>query len=96
MSSQKNLPTYKDLEPVANEYSDRDYEINISIPEFNAVCPKTGLPDFATINISLRFSFKIYFAFSVTLLNFSLLFLFLFLSLSPTHSISPIVYPRKL
>ena len=51
MSSQKNLPTYKDLEPVANEYSDRDYEINISIPEFNAVCPKTGLPDFATINI---------------------------------------------
>ena len=51
MSSQKKFPTHKDLEVVDNEYSDRDYEINISIPEFNAVCPKTGLPDFATVNI---------------------------------------------
>jgi len=44
-------PTYKDLDIVDNEYNDREYEISISIPEFNSVCPKTGLPDFGTINI---------------------------------------------
>ncbi len=47
-----NMPTHKCLEVVDNEYSDRDYEINISIPEFNCVCPRTGLPDFGTINIT--------------------------------------------
>ena len=31
-----------------------DYEIEISIPEFTSVCPKTGLPDFGTITIRLR------------------------------------------
>ena len=35
-----------------NQYSDRDYTINLSIPEFTCICPKTGLPDFATIKIS--------------------------------------------
>ena len=40
------------LEIVKNEYSDRDYNIKISIPEFTCVCPKTGLPDFATIKIN--------------------------------------------
>ena len=45
-------PQFTDLEVVDNAYSDRDYEINISIPEFNAVCPKTGLPDFGTIYIT--------------------------------------------
>ncbi len=45
-------PHFSDLLPVKNEYSDRDYEIKISIPEFNCVCPKTGLPDFATITIN--------------------------------------------
>jgi 7-cyano-7-deazaguanine reductase len=28
-----------------------DYEIEISIPEFTSVCPKTGLPDFGIITI---------------------------------------------
>lgn len=28
------------------------YEIAITIPEYTAVCPKTGLPDFGTILIS--------------------------------------------
>src|SRR5579862_728521 len=28
-----------------------DYEIEISIPEFTSVCPKTGLPDSGTITI---------------------------------------------
>ena len=44
-------PTYKNLETVPNEYQDREYTIDISIPEFNCVCPKTGLPDFGTIHI---------------------------------------------
>ena len=46
------LPTYKDLEVVKNEYKDSSYTIDISIPEFNALCPKTGLPDFGTIYIT--------------------------------------------
>ena len=27
------------------------YDIRISIPEYTAICPKTGLPDFGTIEI---------------------------------------------
>lgn len=34
-----------------NEYPDRVYTINIEIPEFTCICPKTGLPDFALIRI---------------------------------------------
>ena len=44
-------PLYTDLEVVENDYKDRDYNINIDIPEFNCVCPRTGLPDFANIKI---------------------------------------------
>jgi len=51
INNEKN-PDYKDLEIVENEYSDRDYEIDISIPEFNCVCPRTGLPDFGIIHIT--------------------------------------------
>ena len=29
-----------------------DYEIEIAIPEYTAICPKTGLPDFGTIYIN--------------------------------------------
>ena len=39
------------LEVVDNLYPGRDYVIRFSIPEFTCVCPKTGLPDFATIKI---------------------------------------------
>ncbi len=34
-----------------NQYSDREYEIEIEIPELTCICPKTGLPDFAVIHI---------------------------------------------
>lgn len=34
-----------------NQYPDRDYIIDIDIPEFTCICPKTGLPDFANIKI---------------------------------------------
>jgi 7-cyano-7-deazaguanine reductase len=40
-----------DLEVVENLYADRDYVVRFEIPEFTCVCPKTGLPDFATIKI---------------------------------------------
>ena len=44
-------PLYSDLEIVSNDYSDREYDVNIEVPEFNCVCPRTGLPDFANIKI---------------------------------------------
>ena len=40
------------IETWKNEYSDRDYTIEVTTPEFTAICPKTGLPDFGTIQIS--------------------------------------------
>ncbi len=39
------------LETFANEFPQRDYEIEIVCPEFTSVCPKTGHPDFGTITI---------------------------------------------
>ncbi|MDT8371928.1 MAG: preQ(1) synthase [Gammaproteobacteria bacterium] len=41
----------KELETFDNEFLDRDYSIHIETPEFTAICPKTGQPDFATIKI---------------------------------------------
>ena len=37
------------LETFPNQFA--DYEIEIEIPEFTSVCPKTGLPDFGVIVI---------------------------------------------
>lgn len=42
----------QELEAVPNRYGDRDYTVNVSIPEFTCVCPRTGLPDFGTIIIN--------------------------------------------
>ena len=39
------------LETVPNQYPGREYEVNITCPEFTAVCPRTGQPDFGTIQI---------------------------------------------
>jgi len=39
------------LETFSNEYAGREYEVNISCPEFTSLCPMTGQPDFATIRI---------------------------------------------
>jgi 7-cyano-7-deazaguanine reductase len=39
------------VETFPNQFPDRDYEIEITCPEFTAVCPKTGQPDFGTIII---------------------------------------------
>ncbi len=40
------------LEAFDNAFPKRDYTITITQPEFTAVCPKTGLPDFGTITIT--------------------------------------------
>lgn len=39
------------LETWDNPEPERDYEINISFPEFTCLCPRSGYPDFATIRI---------------------------------------------
>jgi 7-cyano-7-deazaguanine reductase len=43
------MPTL--VETFPNQFPGRDYEIEITCPEFTAVCPKTGQPDFGTIVI---------------------------------------------
>jgi 7-cyano-7-deazaguanine reductase len=40
------------LETFPNQFPNREYEIEITCPEFTAVCPKTGQPDFGTIIIT--------------------------------------------
>jgi 7-cyano-7-deazaguanine reductase len=40
------------VETFPNQFSGREYEIEIVCPEFTAVCPKTGQPDFGTITIA--------------------------------------------
>jgi len=39
------------LEIWENPNAERNYEINISFPEFTCLCPRSGYPDFATIII---------------------------------------------
>ena len=60
---QKNKKSYKGLqenikrlklpaiEAFENKYPDRDYAIDFEYSEFTCLCPKIGLPDFATIYI---------------------------------------------
>lgn len=43
---QAKLETWDNPEP------ERNYEINISFPEFTCLCPRSGYPDFATIKIT--------------------------------------------
>ena len=45
-------PSPSEIAVVKNQFSDRNYLVKISIPEFTCVCPKTGQPDFATIEIN--------------------------------------------
>ena len=39
------------LETFPNPQPDRDYTIRMSVPEFTCLCPRTGQPDFATLQI---------------------------------------------
>lgn len=45
-----SLPS-TDLETFVNPAPARDYTIRMSIPEFTCLCPKTGQPDFATLEL---------------------------------------------
>lgn len=47
------MPTQpsRTLETFPNPKPERDYEIQISTPEFTCVCPVTGQPDFGEITI---------------------------------------------
>ncbi len=47
------MPTQpsKELETFDNPMPERDYTIRIRIPEFTCLCPKTGQPDFATLQL---------------------------------------------
>lgn len=49
--SAKKDPAAASLETVPNQNPERDYEVEITCPEFTTLCPKTGQPDFATIHI---------------------------------------------
>ncbi|MCD5412181.1 preQ(1) synthase [Thermodesulfovibrionales bacterium] len=40
------------LEVWDNPYSEREYEISITFPEFTCLCPRSGYPDFATVKIN--------------------------------------------
>jgi len=46
----RNLKT-PEIEVWQNQYADKVYTINLDIPEFTCICPRTGLPDFAAIRI---------------------------------------------
>ncbi|MEA3328724.1 MAG: preQ(1) synthase [Candidatus Omnitrophota bacterium] len=52
-SLQKNIRRLKTpkIEIWKNQYPDKEYLINLDLPEFTCICPKTGLPDFAVIHI---------------------------------------------
>ena len=42
----------KQLETVPNPHPDREYEVELTCPEFTCVCPMTGQPDFAAVRIT--------------------------------------------
>ncbi|MCU0222865.1 MAG: preQ(1) synthase [Acidobacteria bacterium] len=45
------LTPSRDLETVPNPAPDRPYRIRMVAPEFTCLCPRTGQPDFAAIEI---------------------------------------------
>ncbi len=53
---QKNIRNLKmpDIEVWENQYSDREFVVELDIPEFTCICPKTALPDFALIKVSYK------------------------------------------
>jgi 7-cyano-7-deazaguanine reductase len=46
----RKLKTPK-IEVWKNQYPEKSYTIFLDVPEFTCFCPKTGLPDFATLTI---------------------------------------------
>ncbi|MEW6095985.1 MAG: preQ(1) synthase [bacterium] len=50
----RELKIVPELEVIENQYHDKDYIVELNTNEFTTVCPKTGLPDFATITIAYK------------------------------------------
>ena len=50
---QENIRHLKtpEIEVWENKYPDREYTIHLNTAECTCICPKTGLPDFMTINL---------------------------------------------
>ncbi|QOG12273.1 preQ(1) synthase [Arcobacter sp. FWKO B] len=46
-----NFDVEKDLEIWENVHQ-KNYTINVTLPEFTALCPRSGYPDFATLYLS--------------------------------------------
>jgi 7-cyano-7-deazaguanine reductase len=40
-----------ELEAFANRTPERDYTIQLTMPEFTCLCPMTGFPDFAAVHV---------------------------------------------
>jgi len=53
---QKNIRKLKlpAIEVWRNMYPDKNYWVEMEVPEFTCICPKTGLPDFARFTIKYR------------------------------------------
>jgi 7-cyano-7-deazaguanine reductase len=51
---QHHIPTLvtPEIESWDFQYPGSDTLLEVSIPEFTCICPKTGLPDFATLHIA--------------------------------------------
>ncbi len=43
--------SHRTIETFANPAPEHDYTIRMSIPEFTCLCPRTGQPDFATLEL---------------------------------------------
>ena len=53
-----NIPSRDILETFENKFPNRDYNIQFIFPEFTSLCPKTGQPDFATIEVDYIANYK--------------------------------------
>ena len=51
MPSQSSTAPQTHVETFPNPAPERDYTIRIRMPEFTCLCPKTGQPDFAELNL---------------------------------------------
>lgn len=54
---QKDIPKKLKLPKIEvwqNKYKDKNYIVHLETNEFTCICPKTGLPDFATIYVDYK------------------------------------------
>lgn len=51
LGSKPTAQASRELETFPNPNEKRDFHIHMEVPEFTCLCPKTGQPDFATIEL---------------------------------------------